>query len=510
MADLYRSDIVKVDINKSLNRMYVGCVLATGDNKANRFGANVYRGGEPVALDSCGVTGYFIRQNMETVVVKGVADGNTAYVDLEQACYSHEGQFSLAIKVSSDGVVHTVRIVDGYIRLTQTDVLIDPGDVIPSLDNIFAQLRAMDQATDLANAAANFAKQAATTANNATQNMMQTAAPVIIQSADGDGIVAVSDSAERTLSGMHVYGITVIAGTPTPEAPVPMVSVANGGSIGVQVCGKNLFDLSKLWIGNNVQCETNGNSVHISTNSANTYSGCRVPAITMHAGIEYVLSAEVSDIVSGTPSLGFRDANSMKYIKRAYVSDGRIVLTYTPTETIRAYAYLLVTGNTASDGDATFANIQLEVGASATPYEPFKDGGSMTAVTPNGLPGIPVSSGGNYIDKSGQQWVCDEIDFTRKVLVKRCGEIASYNGESIPGAYLSSTGTLSNGASVIYALETPVETPLSPEELTGSTSLTAQYPITTVFNDSASWLKMDYIADTKIYIDQRIAALMNA
>ena len=29
--------------------------------------------------------------------------------------------------------------------------------------------------------------------------------------------------------------------------------------------------------------------------------------------------------------------------------------------------------------------------------------------TPGGLPGIPVSSGGNYTDEKGQQWVCDEI-----------------------------------------------------------------------------------------------------
>ncbi|MFQ8777220.1 MAG: hypothetical protein ACLR78_07145 [Roseburia sp.] len=28
--------------------------------------------------------------------------------------------------------------------------------------------------------------------------------------------------------------------------------------------------------------------------------------------------------------------------------------------------------------------------------------------TPNGLPGIPVSSGGNYTDERGQQWVADE------------------------------------------------------------------------------------------------------
>lgn len=39
--------------------------------------------------------------------------------------------------------------------------------------------------------------------------------------------------------------------------------------------------------------------------------------------------------------------------------------------------------------------------------------------TPGGLPGIPVSSGGNYTDKDGQQWVCDEIDLARGERVQR-------------------------------------------------------------------------------------------
>lgn len=39
--------------------------------------------------------------------------------------------------------------------------------------------------------------------------------------------------------------------------------------------------------------------------------------------------------------------------------------------------------------------------------------------TPNGLPGIPVGSGGNYTDSSGQQWISDEVDLARGVYVQR-------------------------------------------------------------------------------------------
>ena len=42
--------------------------------------------------------------------------------------------------------------------------------------------------------------------------------------------------------------------------------------------------------------------------------------------------------------------------------------------------------------------------------------------TPGGLPGIPVSTGGNYTDEKGQQWVADEIDLARGERVQWIGK----------------------------------------------------------------------------------------
>lgn len=53
-----------------------------------------------------------------------------------------------------------------------------------------------------------------------------------------------------------------------------------------------------------------------------------------------------------------------------------------------------------------------------TSYSPYREQ-LLTLPTPNGLPGIPVTSGGNYTDPSGQQWVCDEVDLERGVKVQR-------------------------------------------------------------------------------------------
>ena len=48
---------------------------------------------------------------------------------------------------------------------------------------------------------------------------------------------------------------------------------------------------------------------------------------------------------------------------------------------------------------------------------------TLTLQTPNTLPGIPVSSGGNYTDENGQQWVCDEVDLARGVYVQHVTKI---------------------------------------------------------------------------------------
>lgn len=74
--------------------------------------------------------------------------------------------------------------------------------------------------------------------------------------------------------------------------------------------------------------------------------------------------------------------------------------------------------NNESEYDGTLYPM-LNAGSTALPYMPYKTPQTLTAQTPGGLPGIPVSSGGNYTDESGQQWICDEVDFKRGVYVQR-------------------------------------------------------------------------------------------
>ena len=111
---------------------------------------------------------------------------------------------------------------------------------------------------------------------------------------------------------------------------------------------------------------------------------------------------------------------------------------------------------------------------------------TITLQTPNRLPGIPVTSGGNYTDPSGQQWVCDEVDLERGVRVQRVDKAA-----------FDSTKTLVEQNAI---LATPVETPLTPAELTAYKALTTYAPNTVVQASDGAGVKLGYQRDVNIAI----------
>lgn len=162
----------------------------------------------------------------------------------------------------------------------------------------------------------------------------------------------------------------------------------------------------------------------------------------------------------GDPGLGVpvptaQDAGKVPMVNESgdgYELNEVAVDAYTKAESDARYAPIAaairptVTGETISVNDSVEWPLQglTLYGKSAqdgtpTPENPIPivsagDGGTMTVTvsdgteqsqtlpisTPNGLPGIPVTSGGNYTDADGQQWVCDEIDFERGKYVRRC------------------------------------------------------------------------------------------
>lgn len=131
MPELYRTDIIRVDLEKPVKQSCVGEALITGDKDANRYGAEVYRGEEAVDLSGCTVEGWFITPGGETIVIPGAVKDNIAYVDITNECYSTEGAFTLALKIKNNDVIATVRMVDGNIRKAYSYI----NDVVSEIGN---------------------------------------------------------------------------------------------------------------------------------------------------------------------------------------------------------------------------------------------------------------------------------------------------------------------------------------------------------------------------------------
>ena len=224
----------------------------------------------------------------------------------------------------------------------------------------------------------------------------------------------------------------------------------------------------------------------------------------------------------------------------------------------RVNLYLEVKGGATVN---TTINLMVSAGNTLLPFEQYKCQ-TVTVSTPNSLPGIPVTSGGNYTDSNGQQWICDEIDFARGVYVQRIGstdltdahwvknDSGKYYANKDRGVYsptyrllcthiiggsaydgvrnnviifsndnsdirlnivladdtVEAVQETMNGAILIGVLNTPIETPLSEEELEAYASLRTYKDNTTVFNDAGAYMELEYVMDAKKYIDSLIGS----
>ena len=251
-------------------------------------------------------------------------------------------------------------------------------------------------------AAAKSAADANSTANSINNSMMQIAAlqkrqNVLVGSETGNPI-DVDDAFAAPLCGLTVYGRSTQDGTPTPDAPVPIVSAGDSGSVAVKVTGKNLFyeqEFQEYFI-NSV-----ANTVGLATGNVScvlqVVTGAKYYVTRSKIGAKFRVAVVDKLPTLGnpvTPSSGI-NADSKRQIEISATSK-----------------YMVI----QCEDEAAFSELMVSLDSS-TAYSPYREQ-LLTLPTPNGLPGIPVTSGGNYTDQNGQQWVCDEVDLERGVRVQ--------------------------------------------------------------------------------------------
>ena len=338
--------------------------------------------------------------------------------------------------------------------------------------------------------------------------------------------------------------------SPSPEYPQEIKSAGQGGEIGVTVTGTNLLPFEVGQKGNGFEVFADGVQVDVDReadiyavgqNNVSVESGYDEFAL-MTAGKYYIYS-DTQDV----------------YLYVVVWRKGKNVVLGYSVGTNAAQIEIM-------DGDKfriflrTAAAFKGKVKAmitrtpmNATSYEPYKPAQTFIVPTPNGLPGIPVSSGGNYTDEKGQQWVADEIDLANGEMVQRIGKtvvdgekvkfVASSNSvywnlpfKTSPGiisgspctsryfadgkfwannsydfvwttpgkmkpyfdtseelnAFCVQKNSEGNPLTIYYCIETPIRTPLSPETIAAYRALRTYSPTTTVINDAGAGMSVGY------------------
>ena len=225
-----------------------------------------------------------------------------------------------------------------------------------------------------------------------------------------------NDAFAAPLCGLTVYGKSTQDGTPTPDAPVPIVSAGDGGSVAVKVTGKNRMP-PNLRKGGFIECFAKKNTQ---------------VTVAFKGGI----------VSQGGNILFIGENNEQMWMGIDKGNAGKsIVLKANATK----FQYLLE--------DMASENVCLTWNASSPDYEPYREQ-LITLPTPNGLPGIPVTSGGNYTDQNGQQWICDEVDLERGVKVQRVNVVDL------------STGTITGSTNLVVTKRLAIRLPLKGKDYT--------------------------------------------
>lgn len=356
--------------------------------------------------------------------------------------------------------------------------------------------------------------------------------------------------------------------SPSPDWEQPILNAGEGGSITVEVTGRNLIDGKRLEIGG-----LGGNNGQPFV----TNTRIRIENIKIEQGKIYSLGFDKSKYVMANNHVFDADGNRLSgwdIISPLPDKAASLSLSFRKSDDSECFE---------SDVNYLAGNIILNEGTSVLPYEPYTHQ-SLTLATPNGLPGVPVTKDGNYTDQNGQQWVCDEVDLGRGKYVQRvsnltfdgvtdghkCTNTDGYKSNGFTNAYISVPnkkiygGVLMNilpsgggsgvgfissaviglsfgnercgiietdskidivnkvnavikeindtGTEVIayYELNTPIERNLTPEELAAYEALHTNYPITVITNDAGAHMETSYVADTKAYINKKFEELNQA
>ena len=381
--------------------------------------------------------------------------------------------------------------------------------------------------------------------------------------------ITLDDSADAIFKGFKIYGKSTQNGTPTPEAPIDIVSVGDDGTILSEIYGRNLIpypyrDASiKTINGMTFEVQNDGGIKVSGTPTANSPFDLYKGKLLYNGNITVSLSGTATNVQ--IELILFDSSNT----NIAYFSTEAKTTTINTLDYPKAKAMQISIkrslDNVAASG---IAYVQCEIGKQTSSWLPYLEKQSISLGIL--LKAIPVtdSSLATYTDSNGQMWCADEIDLERGVRVQRVSEYIApgFFSTGTPNLYFASldktrnvintkvisthfewavSGALAstpigkmivrdrtdlsgpvvycasniatldgfnawikeNNVGFLSILATPIETPLSPEIISQYKELHTNLPNTTILNDENAFMEIEYIAEPKTYIKKNSGSI---
>ena len=391
----------------------------------------------------------------------------------------------------------------------------------------------------------------------AVAQAVDTCSPAIVITSDTAKALTVNDSSESALKGLTAYGESTQNGTPTPDSPVEIVSVENPV---ISVYGKNLFDKdspNKI----NGYFAADGDLISPAPSTRSIYIACKPNTAYT---VSKITSARCAIGFTTEVPAGGVEVNGVKIS-----SLGVTALTSTSPAGAKYLVvwFYHQTYDTGITEDEIMDSIQLEIGSVATSYEPYMEPQSVTI--PYTFRGLKNTTTGQWSARDELRVADGKVEIVRNVGTytfngtetwnllgtetpsniwtlhlqdktifapnqyclssKLQGQVSAGGGTHTDNAiWLQSTDQFkrtyialqgkwtsavtakqwlaSNNIDIQYVNSTPeIEDITATEAGQALLALKLNYPVTSVISDMD--LNVTYKADTKNYIDNKIAAL---
>ena len=340
----------------------------------------------------------------------------------------------------------------------------------------------------------------------------------LVESASGKAITI--NPANAPIPYLKLSGETTQDGT-------ELKSVGDSGSYSVDVYGKNLADIINGTKGSSGASNTYDETTHTITLNVDAPSDGTgryfYPFENFEIGKAYTLSFDIKGTAGKNVRCGW---NSKSYITITLTNQfTRYSMTLTATkneEAIIFYSNKTAEGGLASGEYMQFANVQIEEGTEATPYEPFTKqsitftdtlrGKGEVADEKDFARGVKIQRFGIvdlgtlnwYLGKNGdlfyttlpqmknfgvglcEKYIVAQDNFNRdKILYRAYSYVPT--ALNIKDTDYTDAETLKadlSGTMLVYELETPIETPLSETELNAYRQLMTNSGTTTILSEA--------------------------